>query len=117
MEKWAPRGAINQLGHSLKQIIHAFAKVDNDAVILMAKWDIQDGFWRLNCRQGEEWILSYVWPQEPDEPRRLVVPSLLQMGWVESAPYFCTASKTARDIAVKYIETKIGSLPEHKFEG
>ncbi len=53
-EKWAPRGAIDQLGHSLKRLIHAFAEADNDAVILMAKWDIQDGFWRLNCREGEE---------------------------------------------------------------
>ena len=49
-EKFAPRGAINQLGHSLKQIIHVFAKVEKDAKILMAKWDIQDRFWRLNCR-------------------------------------------------------------------
>jgi len=38
------------------------------------------------------------------------------MGWVESAPYFCAASETARDVAVEYIETKIGSLPPHKFE-
>jgi hypothetical protein len=44
MEKWAPRGAIDQLGHLLKRLIHAFAEADNDAVILMAKWDIQDGF-------------------------------------------------------------------------
>jgi hypothetical protein len=82
----------------------------------MAKWDIQDGFWRLNCRQGEEWNFCYVWPQEPDEQCRLVVPSSLQMGWVESAPYFCVASETAQDVVAEYIETKIGSLPEHKFE-
>jgi hypothetical protein len=44
-EKWAPRGAIDQLGHLLKRLIHAFAEADDDAVILMAKWDIQDGFW------------------------------------------------------------------------
>jgi len=37
------------------------------------------------------------------------------MGWVESAPYFCAASETARDVAVDYIETTIGSLPQHKF--
>jgi hypothetical protein len=115
--KLAPRGAINQLGHSLKRIIHAFAKVDEEAVVLMAKWDIQDGFWRLNCREGEEWNFSYVWPQAPTEPRWLIVPCLLQMGWVESAPYFCAASETARDAAADYIETQLGSLPPHKFEG
>ncbi len=53
-EKWAPRGAIDQLGHSLKQIIHAFAEAKDNAKVLMAKWDIQDGFWRLNCHKGEE---------------------------------------------------------------
>ncbi len=41
---------------------------------------------------------------------------MLQMGWVESPPYFCTALETAQDVAVEYIETAIGSLPEHKFE-
>jgi hypothetical protein len=39
------------------------------------------------------------------------------MGWVESAPYFCVASETARDTAADYIETQLGSLPPHKFEG
>jgi hypothetical protein len=38
------------------------------------------------------------------------------MGWVESAPYFCAVSKTARDVSVEYIETKIRSLHVHKFE-
>ena len=81
----------------------------------MAKWDIQDGFWRLNGREGKEWNFCYVWPQAPGKPRRLVVPNSLQMGWVESAPYFCAALETARDVAVEYIETAIGSLPQHKF--
>ena len=58
-EKWAPRGAIDQLGHLLKRLIHAFAEADDNAMILMAKWDIQDGFWRLNCRDGEEWNFCY----------------------------------------------------------
>jgi hypothetical protein len=115
-EKWAPRGAIDQLGHSLKRLIHTFAKVDDDAIILMAKWDIKDGFWWLNCHQGEEWNFCYMWPQESGEPRRLVVPTSLQMGWVKSPPYFCAASKTEWDVAVNYIKTTIGSLPEHKFE-
>ena len=58
-EKWAPRGAIDQLGHSLKRIIHAFAEADNDAVILMAKWDTQDGFLaaQLPRRRGMEFLL------------------------------------------------------------
>jgi hypothetical protein len=115
-KKWAPCVAVNQLCHSLKRIIHVFAEMDDDAVILMAKWDIQDEFWHLNCCKGEEWNFCYIWPQAPGKPRCLVVPSLLQMGWVELAPYFCKASETVQDVAVEYIETAIGSLPEHEFE-
>ncbi len=82
----------------------------------MAKWYIQDGVWWLNCCKEEEWNFCYVWPQAPGKPRRLVVPSSLQMGWVESAPYFCMPSITAQDVASQYIETDIGLLPRHKFE-
>jgi hypothetical protein len=42
--KLAPQGTINQLGHLLKRIIHAFSKVEDDVVVLMAKWDIHDGY-------------------------------------------------------------------------
>jgi hypothetical protein len=114
-QKLAPRGAIDQLGHSLKCIIHAFAEVEEDAVVLMAKWDVQDSFWRLNYRKGEEWNFCYIWPQEPGEPRCHIVPNSLQMGWVESALYFCAASKMVRDATVEYIETQLGALPVHKF--
>jgi hypothetical protein len=38
------------------------------------------------------------------------------MGWNESPPYFCAATETARDIATTYIETEIGTLPNHQFE-
>jgi hypothetical protein len=41
----APSGTINQLGHSLQQIIYAFAEADKNNQIFMAKWDINDGFW------------------------------------------------------------------------
>ena len=58
-EKWAPRGAIDHFGHSLKHIIHAFAEADDDAVIIVAKWDIQDGFLaaQLPRRRGMEFLL------------------------------------------------------------
>jgi hypothetical protein len=49
MIKTAPKGAIDQLGHSLTRIIHAFAETEEDARIFMAKWDIKDKFWRLDA--------------------------------------------------------------------
>ncbi len=81
----------------------------------MAKWDVKDGFWRMMCEEGEEWNFVYVLPQREGEPVKLVVTISLQMGWVESPPYFCAASETARDIAMDYTNTKVGSLPTHKF--
>jgi len=81
----------------------------------MAKWDIKDGFWRLDAEDGTKWNFSFVLPQYPGQPCYLVVPTSLQMGWVKSPPFFCTASKTARDVAQDYCEIKIGTLPPHKF--
>lgn len=40
----------------------------------------------------------------------------LQMGCVESPPFFCTALETAWDVATNYIETPVCLLPPHKFE-
>ncbi len=114
--KSAPKGALDQLRHALSRIIHAFAEVDEEAKIFMAKWDIKDGFWRMDCKVGEEWNFAYVLPQEPNKPTKLVIPTSLQIGWVESPPYICAATKTVRDIALDYCNTPIGSLPPHKFD-
>ncbi len=60
--KLAPQGALDQLGHTLSQIIHVFTKSDDDAKIFIAKWDLKDGFWRMDCQAGEEYNFSYVLP-------------------------------------------------------
>ena len=52
--KFAPQGALDQLGHALSRIIHAFAKAEEGDKIFMAKWDIKDGFWCMDCAEGEE---------------------------------------------------------------
>ncbi len=113
----APKGALDQLGHVLSRIVHAFAESEdtNDTKIFMAKWDVKDGFWRMCCEDGKEWNFTYVLPQRTEAPIRLVVPTSLQIGWVESPPYFCAASETAQDIAMDYANTTVESLPTHKF--
>jgi hypothetical protein len=45
----AVNNTINQIGKCLARIIHAFAEAEEDAKIFMAKWDIKDGFWRMDC--------------------------------------------------------------------
>lgn len=114
--KTAPKGAIDQIGHVLPRIIHAFAAVEDEAKIFMAKWDIKDGFWRLDCCAGDEWNFAYVLPSSVGTADiMLVVPTSLQMGWIESPPYFCAASETARDVASQYAELPMGTLPNHPF--
>ncbi len=113
--KMAPRGALDQLGHALSCIIHAFAKANDDEKFFMAKWDIKDGFWRMDCKAGKEFNFVCVLPQEKGKPTTLVVPTSLQMGWVKTPPFFCVAIKTARDIASNYCNTPNGSLLRHKF--
>jgi hypothetical protein len=95
-------------------VIHAFAEATEDDKIFMAKWNIKDGFWRLDANKGDEWNFAYVLPQPPGEPIKIVIPTSLQMGWVESPPYFCVATETSRDIATTYCETEIVTLPSHK---
>jgi hypothetical protein len=114
--KTAPGGAINQLGHALQQVIHAFTEANKNDQIFMAKWDIKDGFWHLDANTGDEWNFAYALPQPLGEPIKIVVPTSLQMGWVESPPYFCATTETSWDIATKYCETEIGTLPIHKFD-
>ncbi len=114
--KTAPQGAIDQIGHSLKRIIHAFSEADDDQKIFMAKWDVKDGFWRLQCQEGEEWNFAYVLSDVPGTLIWLVIPTSLQMGWIESPPYFCTASEMAQDVGEDYINTPVNLLVSHKFE-
>jgi hypothetical protein len=110
----APAAAIDQMGHALSRIIHALAEAGEDNKVFMAKFDIKDGFWHMDCAAGEEWNFAYVLPQEAGEPFRLVVPTSLQMGWVESPPNFCAASETARDVATWYTKAAVGAVEEHK---
>lgn len=114
--KTAPQASVDQLGHSLLRLINAFAEAAPTDKIFMAKWDVKDGFWRLDCQEGEEYNFAYVLPQQEGEPIKLVVPTSLQMGWIESPAYFCTASETSRDVATQYCQAPLSSLPPHKFE-
>ena len=65
IEKKAPGGAIDQIGHVIMSLIHAFYEAPDCAKIFQAKWDIKDGFWRLDCKEGEEWNACYVLTQKP----------------------------------------------------
>ena len=114
-EKTAPGGAIDQIGHVLLLLIHAFAEAPECAKVFQGKWDIKDGFWRIDCKEGEECNFCYVLPQKSVMPITLLVITSLQMGWIELPTYFCTVSETGKDVAEQYIDTPMVSLAPHKF--
>ncbi len=97
-------------------MIHAFAEANKAPNIFMAKWDIKDGFWQMDCTKGEEWNFAYLMPQPDDKLIQIVVPTSLKMRWVKSPPYFCGAMETSCNIAITHIKMPVNSIPQHKFE-
>lgn len=114
----APLHAMNELGWVLPRLIHAMATVpETNGPLLMAKFDLKDGYWRMVVPEEDELNFAYVLPQhDPDAEIMIVIPSSLQMGWTLSPPYFCAASETARDVAVELHEGKHCPLPPHPME-
>ena len=114
----APQEAMKELGAVLPRLIYAAATApEAKGPILFAKFDIKDGYWRMNVEEGQEWNFAFVLPKlDPSEPTQIVVPSALQMGWSESPPYFCAATETTRDVADARRARPVGSLPKHPLE-
>jgi len=98
---------MKQLGHALPRLIHAMATASpSDGPLFFAKWDIKDGFGCLVVSPEHAWHFCYVLPGSKSEPIQLVVSS-----WCESPAFFCTASKTARDIAQQLLANPAPLLP------
>ena len=48
-------------------------------------------------------------------PIKIVVPTLLHMGCIESPTYFFTVLEKGQDVTDQYIETSVEALAPHKF--
>ena len=108
-------GAIDQLGHVLLHLIHDFVEAQEKVNIFQEKWDINNRFCRIYCKEGEEWNFCYVLPQKVGMPITLVVSMSLQMWWIESTFYFCTVFETGWDVVEQYFDAPVLSLALHKF--
>ena len=111
----APTIPVKEIGKVLHRLLHFMKMTRAGKWILFSKLDISDGFWRLVVRKEDSFNFAFVLPQLPGQPTRIVVPSAVQMGWVESPSYFCAVTETARDITQHLINTN-ASLPAHKIE-
>ncbi|KAL7473056.1 LOW QUALITY PROTEIN: hypothetical protein ACHAXS_013426 [Conticribra weissflogii] len=61
---------------------------------------------------SNKWNFRYVFPQDNDTPKTLVVTIFLQMGWVDSPPFFFAASDLTTTLQMS---TLVHCLPDHKF--
>ena len=110
-----PKVPVKEIGKVLPRLLQYMKEVPLEQWILFSKLDISDGFWRLIVRGDDCYNFAYVLPQKPGEPTRIVIPSAVQMGWVESPPYFCAVTETARDLTEYHIRNHT-VLPAHPIE-
>ena len=115
----APLASMDQLGKVLPRIILTIALApETDGPLLFCKINIKDGFWCMCVPANHEHQFCYVLPPtDEDAELMIVMPSALQMGWVSSPPFFCSATETARDCAEALWETGAPVLPPHPMEG
>ena len=112
----APQHTMYKLGNVVLWIIWAMATSDPTKPFLFTKVDLKDRYWQMCVNARDAWNFAYVLPKiNKNEPTRLVIPDALQMGWSKSSPFVCTATKTARDVAMANIQAK-ASLDLHPLE-
>jgi hypothetical protein len=113
--KLSPLEPLSELGHVLPRLLDFMADTPEEDVIMFAKIDLSDGFWRMIVTENDAWHFAYVLPDPPGHPVRLVIPHALQMGWTESPGYFCAATETGRDVMQALVINKV-ALPLHPLE-
>jgi hypothetical protein len=113
----ARQEAMFEQGNVIPRIIWTMAlSKDTTTPFMFSKVDLKDGYWRMAVNEADTWNFAYVLPgADPHEPIQLGIPDALQMGWSESPPFFCAATKTARDIIDEKMRNNV-ILPEQPME-
>jgi hypothetical protein len=111
----APSEAVKEIGKVFLRLLQYMHDTPEGLHILFSKLDISNRFWCLVVQEADSYNFGYVLPQHDGEPLQIVVPSAVQMGWVESPPLFCAVTKSARDITQHLIDNRV-CLPTHPLE-
>ena len=95
----APAKAM-QFGYALRRVLWTMASADPaHGPVYMGKYDIADGYYRIQLTIDSMLPLAVTLPIRPGEAPLVAVPLVLPMGWKESAPYFCAETETVADLA------------------
>jgi hypothetical protein len=109
--KLAPQGPVRKIGQVFRRLLNLISEAEAGEVVMLAKIDLSDGFWRMLVAEDQQWNFAYVMPDPPGAPIRIVVPSALQMGWAESPAYFCAATETGQDIIQGLVDDETELYP------
>ncbi|KAG7365483.1 hypothetical protein IV203_038687 [Nitzschia inconspicua] len=106
---------MHELGHVIPRILHHMATAPAHTPLFLTKIDIKDGYWRMRMCEDGKWNFAYTLPRNDPNHELIVVLCLtLPMGWVDSPPFFCAVTETARDIMHAY--EALPELPPHPLE-
>ena len=111
--------AVKRLGTALPTLLWFMFEVPGQWIIYWFKIDLSDGFWRMVVAGGTEVNFIYQLPPRPDDIERFfALPGALQMGWMNSPPYFCDATEAIATLAYRLmaISPFIGGAPRHHLE-
>jgi len=92
----APSHAM-QFGRALPRILQRIAYANpRFGPVHLIKVDISDGYYRIPVTASGALNLAVALPSCRRQPL-LAIPTVLTMGWIDSAPYFCMATESIAD--------------------
>jgi hypothetical protein len=107
----APAIPVKEIGKVLPPLLQYTRDTPTGLHILFSKLDISDGLWRLVI-DSQDCFNAYVLPQPAGEPLRLVIPAVMQMGWIESPELFCAVTESARDLTQHFVDSAVPLPPD-----
>jgi hypothetical protein len=73
----APQEPVHEIGNVLRQVLTLLDSAALDEVVMLAKIDLSDGFWRMLVEEDQQLNFAYVMPDPSGHPTRIVVPTAL----------------------------------------
>jgi hypothetical protein len=113
------QSAVRELGIVFPSILLYMYHVPCTWTIHWQKIDLSDGFWRMVVQYAKRYNFVYEMPSlEPLQEKLFVVPLALQMGWMNSPAYFCTATSAIRLLTTRLLAgTLCSGVPDtHEHE-
>ena len=103
-----------QFGRTLARVLERLAMANpRFGPVHMGKYDMSDGFYRLQLALNSVLPLAVMLPRMEDEDPLVALPLVVTMGWTEAPPSFSSTTETATDLANWDLERKV-YLPPHR---